>query len=58
MTNKSTLPLKLQYMDLQEYIQSEVGAEGGGQGAKAKRNEVWEGEVEEKKQRVQNRKSR
>lgn len=50
MTNKSTLPLKLQYMDLREYIQIEAVAEGGGQGAKAKRNEVWEGEVEKKKQ--------
>lgn len=57
MTNKSKRPLKRQYMDPQVYIQTEAGGEKcRGQGAKAKRNEVWEGEVEKKKQGVENRK--
>ena len=63
MTNKSTLALKLQYMDPQEYIQTEAGARGRGGGVeKSAEGEVprrrqmrcGEGEVRRKKtQRVE-----
>lgn len=49
MTYKNKLPLKLQGMDLREYTQAEGKKKCREHGAKAKRNEVWQGEVEKKR---------
>lgn len=62
MTSKSPLLLKLEYTNLQEHIQTDAGAEGGGvsaEGEVPRQREMRCGKARvERKQRIENRKSR
>lgn len=51
MTKKSPLPLKLQYMDLREYIQTEAGVGGGAEGKVPRQREMRCGKARQTKKK-------